>query len=652
MIEDARLVYKRLAAAKPAQFEPDLAGVLSDTAAILQNLGRLEHALAAVGQAVQLYRDLAARNPRFGQNLAGCLNDMGTILRSLGRLDDALDAAKDAAGAYRQLAADDPRYQKDLAHMLPQLSSILGDLGRLEEQEATAAELKEIQQRFPIDEESSPSLVPPEQIRAVTQEATVAYRRLAADDPRYEGDLASTLQNLLTILSAIGRQDEALAAAEEAVAVWRRLAADDPRYEGGLSNTLQKLSTILSGMERQDEALAAVEEAAAACRRLAANDPRYEGDLSNTLQKLSTILSGIGRQDEALAAVEEAAAACRRLATAYQGLAANDPRYEGDLSQYAAEPVRHSVGHRTAGRGTGRGRGGRGRLAADGGDRPAWRPSLPGCVGLPVEPRARSRTAEGGRGRPRGGRASRSAASHSQSLHRRTYAGPVAQPPRLDALGSAALAGSPAGVGRGRVYVPAVGRRQPGTIRTGPGQSPGQCGAHPVEFGAAGERGGPDAKSRRALPAVGNQRKVRTVFGLSPAIPRGNAVEPGRATGGRARCGRGGRGDLPRASCHRRPVQTAASRHTAKIVDCSAGSGAPRGVIGCRRTDRKIPPQRREGPNAAEPDCIHCSAARQGRRQRPGPTSFRRTATGKQGLRLLLGAPDPRPRVLHSERCR
>src|SRR6266516_6742659 len=88
------------------------------------------------------------------------------------------------------------------------------------EQEAADAELREISER--VWPNADPVLL--EQTLTVTEEATVAYRRLAADNPRYEGHLARTLQKLSGLLSDMGRQDEALAAAEEAAPIWRRMA--------------------------------------------------------------------------------------------------------------------------------------------------------------------------------------------------------------------------------------------------------------------------------------------------------------------------------------------------------------------------------------------------------------------------------------------
>ena len=326
--QEARWVYKRLAAANPARFEPDLAGVLSDTAALLQNLGRLEDALATAEEAVDVYRRLAAANPRFGQDLAGRLNDMGIILQSLGRLEDALAATQDAAEVYRWLAAANPKFTSDLANVLQKLSSMLQDLGRLTEQGAADAELREINERV------SPSADPvlPEQILTVTGEAAVAYRRLAADNPRYERRLAGTLQKLSGLLSDMGRRDEALAAEEEAAPIWRRMAETNQLDDQSLLKLLHHLLSLQLDRGLREEAVAIEEEVVQVDRRLAVANPAIcEPTLAQELNFLGSMLSDLQRWEEALTVLAEAKDVYQRL------VAANPARFEPDLASLLAD---------------------------------------------------------------------------------------------------------------------------------------------------------------------------------------------------------------------------------------------------------------------------------------------------------------------------
>jgi tetratricopeptide (TPR) repeat protein len=62
-IEEAADIYRELAAARPDAFRPDLASSLTNLANRLAGLGRREEALAAIEEAVTAYRELAARWP-------------------------------------------------------------------------------------------------------------------------------------------------------------------------------------------------------------------------------------------------------------------------------------------------------------------------------------------------------------------------------------------------------------------------------------------------------------------------------------------------------------------------------------------------------------------------------------------------------------
>src|SRR5205823_3660573 len=75
--EEAVAVCRRLAAANPAAFEPNLATALTNLAVRLSNLGRREHALVATEEAVAVCRRLAAANPAaFEPDLASALNNL------------------------------------------------------------------------------------------------------------------------------------------------------------------------------------------------------------------------------------------------------------------------------------------------------------------------------------------------------------------------------------------------------------------------------------------------------------------------------------------------------------------------------------------------------------------------------------------------
>ncbi len=180
---------------------PGLAGWLNNLSVRLAHLGRREAALAAIEEAVTIYRALAAARPdAFGPELARSLHNLSNRLSALGRREAALAAIEEAVAIRRDLAAARPdAFRPDLARSLNNLSNSLGDLGRRE------AAL------------------------AASEEAVDLYRALAAARPdAFRPDLASSLNNLSGCLSALGRREAALAASEEAVDLYRDLAAARP----------------------------------------------------------------------------------------------------------------------------------------------------------------------------------------------------------------------------------------------------------------------------------------------------------------------------------------------------------------------------------------------------------------------------------------
>jgi tetratricopeptide (TPR) repeat protein len=114
-------------------------------------------ALAAIltSQQVTQYRaDKADQEPDAVSRLAGSLNNLSVRLGDLGRREEALAAIEEAAQVYRELAAGRPdAFRPDLAHSLNNLSLRLGDLGRREEALAAIEEAvtvrRELAARWP-----------------------------------------------------------------------------------------------------------------------------------------------------------------------------------------------------------------------------------------------------------------------------------------------------------------------------------------------------------------------------------------------------------------------------------------------------------------------------------------------------------------------
>ncbi len=329
--------YRRLAAARPDAFTPDLAGSLNNLSNRLGDLGRREDALAAIEEAVSAYRQLATARPdAFIPALAVSLNTLSIRLGDLGRREDALAASQEAVTLRRQLAAARPdAFIPTLATSLHNLSVRLGDLGRPED--ALAASQEAVTAYRQLATARPDAFIPAlavslntlsiqlgdlgrrEDALAASQEAVTAYRQLAAARPdAFIPDLAVSLNNLSNRLGGLGRPEDALAAIEEAVSAYRQLATARPdAFIPALADSLNNLSVRLGGLGRREDALAAIEEAVTAYRQLAAARPdAFIPALATSLNTLSNRLGGLGRREDSLAAIEEAVTLRRQLAAA------------------------------------------------------------------------------------------------------------------------------------------------------------------------------------------------------------------------------------------------------------------------------------------------------------------------------------------------
>jgi tetratricopeptide (TPR) repeat protein len=320
--------------AKAADYEL-LAEWLTTLAFRLDDLGRLEEALAAAEQAVEIHTQLAeARSGILPADSVRSISSLATILRRLGRAEEALDAAQWVVDVYRQLAAEHAdMFRHYIAGSLTYLGDILSDLDRREE--AVAA----IQQGVDIYRELAaerPDVFGPDLAASLNNltarlrvlgrhaqalpsatEAVHRYRDLAAAWPdTFRSDLAGSLVNLGNVLNELGRHEEALATAREAVNSYRQLAVgqfDTVRRD--LATALTVLGAMESYLGRAEEALAAAQEAAHIWRELAAERPdAYRRELARSLNNLGPFLRLVGRPEEALGHAQEAVDIYRKLA--------------------------------------------------------------------------------------------------------------------------------------------------------------------------------------------------------------------------------------------------------------------------------------------------------------------------------------------------
>lgn len=119
-VRQAVTIYRELAAASPDRFLPDLAMSLRNLAVRLGDLGWREEALAEIEEAVTIYRELAVARPdAFRPGLAASLHNQAVWLDDVGRREEARTTVRQAVAILEQLATRWPHaYRQELKHSL------------------------------------------------------------------------------------------------------------------------------------------------------------------------------------------------------------------------------------------------------------------------------------------------------------------------------------------------------------------------------------------------------------------------------------------------------------------------------------------------------------------------------------------------------
>jgi tetratricopeptide (TPR) repeat protein len=80
----------------------------------LSNLGRYDEALPGIAEAIALYRKLAAADPEtFAPDLAEALYDLSVPLAALGQREEAQSAITETVALYAPLVSTDPESYSD-----------------------------------------------------------------------------------------------------------------------------------------------------------------------------------------------------------------------------------------------------------------------------------------------------------------------------------------------------------------------------------------------------------------------------------------------------------------------------------------------------------------------------------------------------------
>lgn len=289
-------LYRQLAAADPQAFEPKLARAalrLAQTLTLLKmgpdtfvflpgsssarpDLERPEAAIAALREAIAVFRRLASSKPaEYNEALAGALLAASWFLPYLNQPEDALTFAREAAEISRVLASQEPaKFKKILSYTLSVFAGVL-----VESQ--------------------------PDQTVELGREAVHVGRQLVSENPAdNHRPLVFALESQVAALLRLGRIEEAGVALNEAAALRGRWVPD----KSGRSPWLQSWSTVLATALAQrpgNSENRSLDSAVELLCRQGLNPAVPRQDLLRAFMGLQIHLQTLGRWDAALAANRE-----------------------------------------------------------------------------------------------------------------------------------------------------------------------------------------------------------------------------------------------------------------------------------------------------------------------------------------------------------
>lgn len=344
-IDEAVVLYRRLAKDHCAETMRDLAVTLSEQAGLRHQTGDLLGASTVIDEAVALHRIIdPADDPHhdsveYAVPLATALRKQADIRRETRDLFGAEAAIDEAVSCYRTITNSDDaqRYPTGcvdhLAGALNSQAAIRYDSGDMLGAQTASDEAVTICRKLATDNPSAFTddlasalssqararlgAGDPSQALAASDESVTLYRILAgANRAVFTPSLTVALNNLAATRNAIGDRGGAVAASDESLSLCRELDRADPgTFVDILALTLSNRSEFLASIGDHSASLVAINEAVDIRRTLAARDPNaYVPDLTLALSNQAGRLAESGDLPAALAAIDEAVALRRKLA--------------------------------------------------------------------------------------------------------------------------------------------------------------------------------------------------------------------------------------------------------------------------------------------------------------------------------------------------
>jgi tetratricopeptide (TPR) repeat protein len=317
-----------------AKADGDTPDARAEVAKARTQIGRIRHRLGEYAAAEESLRvavaelqplaDAHSDRPTFRRDLARTQTNLCNLLRETGRPGPAEAAGRAAVDLLQALADADPdqtEYWIELAraqHNLAIVLLITDQLGPAEDAERAAIRHLKDRAVLPADRQAlaightglgnvlrtAENWGPAEESYRTSQDLLQKLIDEFPDQPEYQRELASLLNNLAPVYALTDRRPKALETFQRSADVMRNLVEKYPTrpdYRRLLGSTQSNLGNLLTRMKRREEAEVAYRAAQASYERLVADSPQVAENrnaLAGVFAGLA-LLKSVGKDDKA-----------------------------------------------------------------------------------------------------------------------------------------------------------------------------------------------------------------------------------------------------------------------------------------------------------------------------------------------------------------
>jgi tetratricopeptide (TPR) repeat protein len=267
-------IFRRLASARPREFQDEVADTLVSLAGLYRESSRPQESEESYNEALEIWRSLAKSQPSiFRLNVATTLRELAWLLYMMSRRKESELAIDDALSIFQEISEDKPdTYTSEIARSLVIRGAIYG----------ASCSISDSEEAY--------------------QESLSLYRRLAAKEPkRFENYVAAVLNNLALLYHQTGRSSEAEEAFNEVVQLRRVGVERVPQsFRGHLAVVLLNYGWLLLDIKKLDAAESAFNEANEIFADLAIDAPdSYLNAVAGSQTALGVLFRKTGRVNEA-----------------------------------------------------------------------------------------------------------------------------------------------------------------------------------------------------------------------------------------------------------------------------------------------------------------------------------------------------------------